>query len=145
MFSTNNEDLLQIKEVLKYFQEGYHLRNSEMAASFVDELYASDENVIVLGTGTGELFIGRDRIIELIQDDWNYWGDVTLEVERPNIAIRDDMAWIAVQGSVKYSFEDTHSTYPIRLSLVLDKAGGQNKIRMLDLSHPSYWVFEGKL
>jgi hypothetical protein len=116
---------LQIIEVLKRFQEGYTLRNVDIADSFVDELYSSEEEAYVLGTGTGELFLGKDRILELIKDDWNYWGDVSLYYENPYLSVNDDVALIVMQGSVKYSFEDTPERYDNYLNFIRKKMSDQ--------------------
>ncbi|MDF2906129.1 MAG: hypothetical protein K0R34_1450 [Herbinix sp.] len=125
MKHVDSEDLLLIREVLKAFQEGYSLRDAGGAESFVDELYSTQDNTYVLGTGTGELFIGRDRIIELISDDWSYWGDVRLELDHPHIVIEHETAWVTVQGSVKYSFEDTPARYDSYLNFIKKKLEDQ--------------------
>ena len=115
----NDQDLRQIKVILERFQEGYTLRDVEAAASFTEEFYS--EHAYVLGTGTGELFLGREEIVELIRDDWNYWGDVRLHTEEPYIKIEQDVAWISVKGTVKYSFEDTPARYESYLNFIRKK------------------------
>ncbi len=121
----SNENFLQIKEVLRRFQEGYTNRNTQIAEAFVDELYITEDSTYLLGTGTGELFLGRDKIVELIRDDWSYWGDVNLNVDDFNLSMKEDLAWIAVQGTVKYSFEDTPARYDSYLNFIRQRLEDQ--------------------
>lgn len=113
------QDLYQIKSIVERFQEGYTHRDAEEAVSFTEEFYS--EHAYVLGTGTGELFLGRERIVELIRDDWTYWGDVRLNTENPYINIEQDKAWILAEGTVKYSFEDTAERYESYLNFIRKK------------------------
>lgn len=126
MINHRDVDMLQIIEVLRRFQEGYTHRNVDIADSFVQELFSSEEEACVLGTGTGELFLGKDRILELINDDWNYWGDVSLDYKNPYLSVKDDIAWVVMQGSVKYSFEDTPERYDNYLNFIRKKMSDQD-------------------
>lgn len=101
----------EIREVLCKFQEGYTERNLEKVDAFIDELFVKRQDTYVVGTGTGELFLGIDQVKELIQGDWEEWGDMRLDLENARIELDGQVAWFAAAGSVKYVFEDTLEKY----------------------------------
>lgn len=115
-------DYNEIKKVLRKFQEGYTKRNSENADAFVDELFGTGEDTLVLGTGTGELFLGSSQVKTLISNDWMYWGDVNINWENAYIDSQGDAAWFAAAGTLKYSFEDTPERYDNYLNFIKSKA-----------------------
>lgn len=51
-------------------------------------------NTCVLGTGTGELFLGLEEVKTLIKDDWKYWGDVKIDLENVYIDNDNTVAWL---------------------------------------------------
>lgn len=125
IININSDSIMQhkeIKEVLRQFQAGYTERNIEKADNFVEELFINGENTCVLGTGTGELFLGSEQVKTLIRDDWQYWGDVNINWENPHISTEGEVAWFATQGTVKYSFEDTPERYESYINFFQKKA-----------------------
>ena len=40
-----------------------------------------------------------------MEDDWKYWGDVSLDVEGAKIHVLGGMAWLATSGTVSQAFE----------------------------------------
>lgn len=116
------EKYKDIKEVLQKFQAGYTERDIEKVDTFVEELFINGENTYVLGTGTGELFLGSEAVKTLIRDDWEYWGDVSIDFENAHITTEGEVAWFATSGSVKYSFEDTPERYDSYLNFIKNKA-----------------------
>lgn len=112
----------EIKEVLKKFQDGYTKRNVENADAFVDELFISGDDTIVLGTGTGELFLGSSQVKTLISDDWQYWGDVNINWENAYVDSQGDAAWFASAGTLKYVFEDKPERYDSYINFINSKA-----------------------
>lgn len=96
-----------VVEVLRQFQAGYTRRNVENSDTFIKELFITGENTCILGTGTGELVLGSKKVKKLIEDDWKYWGDVTIDWENPRISVAKEVAWFATRGSVKHIFTDS--------------------------------------
>jgi len=112
----------EIIEILKAFQAGYSERNIEKADTFVEELFIAGEDTCVLGTGTGELFLGSEQVKELIKGDWEYRGDVNINWQNPHIHLEGEAAWFLTTGSVKYSFEDTPERYDNYVDFIKNKA-----------------------
>lgn len=122
-----NENILQktvdekseIKETLRQFQYGYTERNIEKVNAFVKELFKDD--ICVLGTGTGELYLGIEQVKSLIKDDWKYWGDVRIDLDNVYINNEKTVAWFTTTGSVKYTFENTQEKYDSYLNFIKNK------------------------
>ncbi|MFL0248587.1 hypothetical protein [Candidatus Clostridium stratigraminis] len=100
-----------VKKALMQFQLGYINRDIEKIDAFVDELFINKKDTYILGTGSGELFFGKEQIKALLEDDWKFWGDVNIHLERTYIDIENNVAWFYTTGSVKCTFEDTSERY----------------------------------
>ncbi|MFL0269336.1 nuclear transport factor 2 family protein [Candidatus Clostridium radicumherbarum] len=107
MLNKSKEEYEEIRKVLMQFQSGYTNRDIEKIDAFVEELFVSEKDTYILGTGTGELFFGKEQIKTLIEDDWKYWGDVNIDLEKTHIDVENNVAWFYTTGSVKCTFEDT--------------------------------------
>jgi len=101
----------EIIEVLQKFQNGYSERNLEKIPTFLEELFSIQNGLSVLGTATGEIFLGRDEVKQLINDDWKDWGDLLIDYENAVISIDGETAWFSTNGTVKYTFEHTQKRY----------------------------------
>ncbi len=122
IFHYSTDQHIEIREVLQRFQVGYTERDIKKVDAFVEELFITGENTCVLGTGTGELFLGSERVKTLIKDDWEYWGNVNIDWENAHIFLEGEVAWFATTGSVKYTFEDTAERYESYIDFIKKKA-----------------------
>ena len=116
------EDYKPLYELLCRFREGYRKKAAAEADAFVEELFVLDARTCVLGTGTGELFLGSEQVKSLISDDWQYWGDVDIDCENARFIMKEETAWFMTTGTVKYSFEDTPERYESYVNFVKKKA-----------------------
>lgn len=115
-------EVLKINELLKKFQAGYTERNLEKADEFVEELFVNSEDTYILGTATGEFCMGIEGVRSLIKGDWEYWGDVKIDLDNADISVEGDVAWFALKGSVRYSFEDTPDRYDRYVDSMMERA-----------------------
>ena len=112
--SYNNDTVDQsneIRDILRKFQQGYSERKLENVVSFTEELFLNSDDISVLGTSTGEIFLGFDEVKQLIEEDWEDWGDLNIDCENAFISIDGNVAWFSTNGTVKYSFEHTPERY----------------------------------
>lgn len=116
------EQIKEIRDVLRKFKMGYAVRDIEKIDAFVEELFVIGEDTCILGTGTGELCLGSEQAKRLIEDDWKYWGDVNIDWQKAHIETKNEAAWFAATGSVKYTFEDTPERYDSYLNFIKKKA-----------------------
>ncbi|MBN1287938.1 MAG: nuclear transport factor 2 family protein [Anaerolineae bacterium] len=96
--------LQDIRAVLNEFQLGYTERDLDALDDFV-ELFAPGVEVEVIGTGgvvpgDEEWCAGREMVQELIANDWEYWGDVVIDVDDARIRVVGDVAWVSAPGTV---------------------------------------------
>jgi len=109
----------EIIKILRKFQNGYTGKDIEKVDAFVEELFKDD--ACVLGTGTGELFLGLEQVKSLIIGDWKYWGDIKIDLENVYINNENTVAWVATTGNVKYTFENTQEKYESYLNFIKNK------------------------
>jgi hypothetical protein len=93
-----------VRTVLEKFQEGYTRRKVDELDAFM-ELFAPEADVELIGTGAiepgeEEWCVNRTTIQQLIEDDWNYWGDVSLDIDRARIRVEGTTAWLSCPGTV---------------------------------------------
>ena len=94
----------EITSVMQSFQDGYSLRDIDKLDEFM-KLFMPGEDTELIGIGASarngyEWFQGFDRIREIIESDWKYWGDVRLDVEGSKITAMDDVAWLSTVGEI---------------------------------------------
>lgn len=90
-------DTEEVRNILHQFQNGYKERNIEKLDEFV-ALFVQDEEIDLIGIGAYERggvewFEGVDKIREIILPDWEYWGDVVIDVGGAKISVKGDAAW----------------------------------------------------
>ncbi len=117
-FNETKYQYSEIKDILRKFQQGYSERKLENISSFTKELFVNDNDIFVLGTATGEIFLGFDEVNELIKDDWTYWGNLNIDCENAFISMYDNVAYFSTNGTVKYTFEYTSEGYNRRVNYI---------------------------
>jgi hypothetical protein len=93
-----------VRQVLQSFQDGYTRRDLDALPAFLD-LFSSDPALEVVGTGGSlpgddEWPIGRDAVRRLVENDWQSWGDLRLDVEGARIFVHGTAAWLATTATV---------------------------------------------
>ena len=106
----NNKDIYatpldEIRSLLEAFQDGYARRDVAQVDRFM-ELFTADAEVI--GTngvrpGEGEWYLDRSSARELVEGDWQGWGDLRLDWDSLSIHRRGFMGWVAVTATVTQS------------------------------------------
>jgi len=100
----DNEATDEGVSALQRFQDGYTTRDvsrlDEFMALFVPGLEAE-----LIGIGASvrkgsEWFQGLDEIKDIIKSDWQYWGDVRIDVENARITMHGDVAWLSTSGEL---------------------------------------------
>jgi hypothetical protein len=91
-----------VLQTLRGFQDGYIRRDVGDLARFMAQYFAPSGDNLVLGTDPGEWIHGHELIERFIRNDWQYWGDVRLDVDACQISAAGDAAWLATRGSVSF-------------------------------------------
>ncbi len=92
----------EIRSLLQTFQDGYTRRDLTQVDAFMD-LFTPDAEVI--GTngikpGVDEWYTSRASARELVEGDWDGWGDLRLDVDFASIQVNGNVGWIASSATV---------------------------------------------
>ncbi len=104
----------EIRSLLQTFQEGYTNRDLTKVDAFMD-LFTSDAEVI--GTNgvkpsQGEWYTSRESARELVEGDWDGWGDLCLDVDSATIQVKEKVGWIAASATVSQTIgEENYASY----------------------------------
>lgn len=119
-------DMIAIKAVLEKLEEGYKKRDTKQVDEYIKSLFINDESLYILGTSSDELCTGVDGVRELLESDWEYWGDVSFQLDNVIINGDEDTAWFATPGTVKYSFEHNKKRYDGYVEFAMKKANDES-------------------
>lgn len=114
----------QVRAVLQRFQDGYTRRDVSQVEAFM-RLFADDAEVIGtngLRPGIGEWYLDRAGARELVEGDWQSWGDLRLDVAGAHIQVRGDVAWLTASATVTMTIraEESYEGYLQRIKSVID-------------------------
>jgi len=99
-----DKNLTSVRTALQNFQDGYTARDISKLDEFM-QLFLQDEGIEMIGIGASkraenEWFEGLERVREIVEGDWKYWGDVKFDVEGAKITVRGEAAWLSTTGTV---------------------------------------------
>ena len=111
----NNTDMYptpldEIRELLQAFQEGYTRRDITQVDRFM-ELFTAEAEII--GTngvrpGLDEWYMDRLSARELVQADWEGWGDLRLDWDTVSIHRQGFVGWVAAAATVTETIGAEH-------------------------------------
>jgi hypothetical protein len=107
---------------IRAFQSGYTKRDPAILPAFMEQLFPKDQDILVLGTDTGEWIEGYQRVGDFIAGDWRGWGDVRLNVDDAMVSADNDVAWVTTIGSVGNGSSPPRA---IRFAAVLTRNNGR--------------------
>jgi len=126
----------EIRALLQNFQDGYTRRDVTQTDDFM-ELFTSDAEVI--GTngvrpGVDEWYMERASARELVQGDWEGWGDLRLSLDSMSIHSRGDVGWVAAPATVtKLIGEENYASYLKFIQSLLDNSELSAEIKLLHI------------
>lgn len=134
IFVMNSND--EIRALLQAFQDGYIHRDASQVDSFL-ELFTADAEVI--GTngvrpGSGEWYMDRASARELVEGDWQGWGDLRLDLETMSIHSRGDVGWVAAPATVSTRIgEENYDSYLEFIKTFIDDPALSAKQKLLHI------------
>jgi hypothetical protein len=99
----------EIHDILQKFQDGYDRRDPSLIEDF-RKLFVPEGELEVIGTGAvtpgeDEWCLGLDSSCDLFTNDWEAWGDLTLDVADSRVSSLGDVAWLSATGTVKMTLD----------------------------------------
>lgn len=130
-----------VRSILQKFQDGYTARNVARLDEFM-QLFVQDESIEMIGVGASkraanEWFEGLARIREIVAGDWEYWGDVCLDVAGAKISVQGDVAWLSTTGTVTQTqaFDAAIELHLNDLKAILDRAELSADQKLMEATH----------
>ena len=130
-----------VRAVLQQFQDGYIARDVTKLDEFMT-LFAPDEDIELIGVGAAkraanEWFVGPSAIRDIVEGDWTYWGDVTLDVAGAKITVNGDVAWLTTTGAVTQTqaFDKALPQYLQQMKAILENAEFDPDTQLMEATH----------
>ncbi|MGV8025660.1 MAG: nuclear transport factor 2 family protein [Anaerolineaceae bacterium] len=127
---------MEVRAVLNALKDAYCERNLAKL-DYAMDLFDEDEQIEMIGIGAYqrngvEWFVGRDRIREIIASDWEYWGNIEMDVPGAQIHVHGEVAWVSMTATLNKSnaFEKALPQYHEQMGTILNKVGLDPKIAM---------------
>ena len=137
---TTNQ-LSAIRSTLQKFQDGYTARDVNKLDEFM-QLFVQDESIEMIGIGASkrtanEWFEGLARIREIVEGDWKYWGDVTLDVAGAKITVQNDATWLSTTGTVTQTkaFDTAIELHVNDMKAIFDRADLTADQKLMEATH----------
>jgi hypothetical protein len=131
----------EVLAVLQQFQDGYTARDVTQLDEFM-RLFAPDEEIELIGIGAAkraanEWFVGQAAIRDIVEGDWTYWGDVTLDVAGAKITINGDVAWLTTTGALTQTqaFDKALPQYLQQMKALLENAEFDPDTQLMEATH----------
>jgi hypothetical protein len=125
--NANPAERSSVLAALTEFQEGYVKRNPQDLDAFMDRLFLKGDDVLLMGTDSGEWRRGYSAVAEFIKTDWTSWGDFRFAVDDSIVWCSGDVAWIVSIGTLR----ESGSERPLRFSAILTRRGNDWRFRQL--------------
>ena len=103
----SSEAIEEVREALGVFQEGYTKRDMNYVDEYMKEVFLLEEEQVVIGTDAEELCIGNKAIRGIIESDWKFWGDFTMNVDGASITVNGDIAYFSTKAMIKRTIPKT--------------------------------------
>ena len=147
----NPTDMQAVRETLQKFQDGYDRRDTSLLTDF-RELFVPEDEMEVIGTGAidpgdGEWCLGPEAACAMVQNDWEGWGDLALDVADARIHVLGDAAWLATTGTVTMDLEpdDTYKDYLAYIQQVAEDESSDARTKLIEiLRGGTNTLFEGE-
>ena len=130
-----------VHSALARFQEGYESRDLSALDAFMD-LFDADAGIELIGIGASqrggsEWFEGHRAIREIIESDWQYWGQVHIDVAGAKITVLDRVAWLSTTGTLEQTetFDQALPLYLEQMVAILEDGEKDADDRLLEASH----------
>lgn len=135
------ESSASVRATLQKFQDGYTARDVARLDEFM-QLFARDEGIEMIGVGASkravnEWFEGLARIREIVEGDWEYWGDVQFDVDGAKVTVQGDVAWLSTTGTVTQTraFDTAIEFHLNDMKAIFDREGLTADQKLMEATH----------
>jgi len=137
----DTQKIKEVRNVLQKFQDGYTKRDVGKLDEFID-LFDQSSEVELIGIGASkrggvEWFEGPENVREIIQSDWEFWGDVKIDIAGAKITIIGDIAWLTTTGTLEQTdtFDKALPIYLDQMVKLLEDENQDPDQKLMEASH----------
>jgi hypothetical protein len=137
----NVKAIEQVRNILQRFQDGYTERDLDQLDDFL-ALFIQNDDVELIGIGAFERggvewFESLDKIREIIQSDWEYWGDVEIDVAGAKITVNGDTAWLTTTGTLEQTgtFDKALPVYLDQMKQIIEGEERNSDEKLVEATH----------
>lgn len=109
-----------VLETLDRYAERYGAKDVDG----VTELFADDADVLLVGTGADERWLGRDEVRRQFERNFAEAEQTRFEWVSRHVAAAGDAAWVSAEAVVHVNVDGDERSIPIRFSVVLEQRDG---------------------
>lgn len=110
-----------VLETLDRYAERYGAKDVDG----VTELFADDADVLLVGTGADERWLGRDEVRRQFERNFAEAERTRFEWVSRHVAAAGDAAWVSAEAVVHVLVDGDERSIPIRFSVVLEQRDGE--------------------
>ena len=132
-------DLKKEKAEVANVLEKYVIANENQNFSLIEEIWANDDNILLLGTDSDEIYLGWKQIKKAIQHQFNSFEDTYIVVSDQRIQLNKtgNSAWFSEHLNYNFIYEGEAKSFEgIRFTGVLEKRNGAWELVQGHLSIP---------
>lgn len=128
----NPETEKAVLNVLDTLNEVYAQKN----ASLLDAILSPDTDAVMLDVGAGMTYVGPQSIKSVVQESFAGFESSLTTWETTSVSASGPVAWVLAEGRTEMRFNGENSTWPMRLTAVLENRNGRWLLAQSHFSMP---------
>ena len=125
----------QAEAEIKKMMESYREAVGKQDLAGVMQSYADGPDTVVMGTGPGELYVGKESIENAYRAFFSNFKTEKSKITWMKSGVNGNAAWILGTSLVTQAQKKGNNEFEMNWSAVLEKKGGEWKIVALHFSH----------
>ena len=120
---------------IKKLMESYRAAVGKQDLAGVMKFFADGPDTVVMGTGPGELYVGKESIENAYRAFFSNFQTEKNKITWMKSGVNGNAAWILGTSLITQNLKEGKNVFEMNWSAVLEKKGGEWKIVALHFSH----------
>jgi ketosteroid isomerase-like protein len=120
---------------IKKLMESYRAAVGKQDLAGVMKSFADGPDIVVMGTGPGELYVGKESIENAYRAFFSNFQTEKNKITWMKSGVNGNAAWILGTSLITQNLKKGQNEFEMNWSAVLEKKGGEWKIVALHFSH----------
>jgi uncharacterized protein (TIGR02246 family) len=118
---SESPQVTEIKKVLENHQEAFQKRDMSGTMSF----FAQGPDTVLMGTGSGEIYKGKDAIEKAYQEFFKTFDTEKHKFTWMQVKVKDNVAWVMFTSQITSTLKNVSNQFDLHWSGVLEKQNGK--------------------